>query len=163
MIPLLLLGCAFGPGHGFGEIAAADLAVAFEPGEARDLGDGWVLANTGDRFTLDTLVFTVESLDLLALEGGGSATFDPANPPAGYSLCHGGHCHADDGRGRPPGAGERGDEGDQGMVDTHGTSPTRFGRDGPHELSTAWNVARIARLESILLRRIDETPGRVLE
>lgn len=98
MIPLLLLGCAFGPGHGFGEIAAADLAVGFEPGEARDLGDGWVLANNGDRFTLDTLAFTVESLDLLALEGGGSATFDPANPPEGYGLCHGGHCHADDGR-----------------------------------------------------------------
>ena len=26
------------------------------------------------------------------------AGLDPAKPPAGYSLCHGGHCHADDGR-----------------------------------------------------------------
>jgi hypothetical protein len=29
--------------------------------------------------------------------GGGGGTFDPANPPPGYSLCHGGHCHSDDG------------------------------------------------------------------
>ncbi|RAL25332.1 hypothetical protein DL240_03735 [Lujinxingia litoralis] len=28
----------------------------------------------------------------------GSADFDPANPPPGYSLCHNGHCHSDDGR-----------------------------------------------------------------
>ncbi|MNS53348.1 hypothetical protein D3C72_861010 [compost metagenome] len=30
-------------------------------------------------------------------QAAGSATFDPANPPPGYSLCHGGHCHRDDG------------------------------------------------------------------
>ena len=29
---------------------------------------------------------------------GSGAAFDPAHPPDGYSLCHGGHCHADDGR-----------------------------------------------------------------
>lgn len=29
---------------------------------------------------------------------GGDVPFDPANPPPGFSLCHGGHCHADDGR-----------------------------------------------------------------
>ena len=34
----------------------------------------------------------------LAPEGTGAVDFDPANPPAGYSLCHNGHCHADDGR-----------------------------------------------------------------
>ncbi len=34
------------------------------------------------------------------LVGGAAGTprgFDPANPPPGYSLCHGGHCHRDDG------------------------------------------------------------------
>ena len=30
--------------------------------------------------------------------GGQGAAFDPSNPPAGYSLCHAGHCHHESGR-----------------------------------------------------------------
>jgi len=30
-------------------------------------------------------------------EGGSGGTFDPSNPPPGYSLCHNGHCHSDEG------------------------------------------------------------------
>lgn len=42
--------------------------------------------------TFDALVVSQD----LATDGG-TDTFDPADPPAGYSLCHNGHCHADSG------------------------------------------------------------------
>jgi hypothetical protein len=52
-----------------------------------------------DAVTLERLTLEVESVgfDALAPSGGGG-TFDPAHPPPGYTLCHGGHCHAEDGR-----------------------------------------------------------------
>lgn len=40
-------------------------------------------------------------LDVIRLyragSSGGVVDFDPANPPPGYTLCHGDHCHADSG------------------------------------------------------------------
>ena len=98
MTPLALaLGCAFGPGEGFSEVAGATLRVALEPGAARDLGDGAVLTDQAYAVELDAMTLAVDALALQELQGGGSAEFDPSDPPAGYSNCHGGHCHADDG------------------------------------------------------------------
>lgn len=97
MLPLLLLGCAFGPGQGFGELEAASLTAVFSPGAARDLGGGEVLSQDGYAVRVDTLALDLGDVELLALSGGGSATFDPANPPEGYTLCHGGHCHSESG------------------------------------------------------------------
>jgi hypothetical protein len=95
---LACTACADGPGHGFATLESATLHASFEPGVARDLG-GAVLTNRGYQVSLEALELDVESISLEALEGAGSgALFDPSHPPAGYSLCHGGHCHADDGR-----------------------------------------------------------------
>jgi len=49
------------------------------------------------RIALTELEITVDSLTFVAGESAALA-FDPADPPAGYSLCHSGHCHSDDGR-----------------------------------------------------------------
>jgi len=90
--------CADGPGHGFATLEAATLHASFEAGAARDL-DGAVLTNRGYIVRLDSLQLQVDRLTLEALEGGGGGTvLDPARPPPGYTLCHGGHCHAVDGR-----------------------------------------------------------------
>ncbi|MFN7143193.1 MAG: hypothetical protein ACK4YP_05410 [Myxococcota bacterium] len=95
---LLLLGCATGPGAGFGEIATAELSAAFAPGEARDLGGGEVLTQDGYAVRVDRFVLTFDDLALLALSGGASGeAFDPADPPEGYTLCHNGECHREDG------------------------------------------------------------------
>lgn len=93
----LLLGCAWDAGHGFGTVEAATLEGHFEPGPARAI-DGGFLTDLGYRITLDELAVETEELglDSLASSGGGE-TFDPAHPPPGYTLCHGGHCHAEDG------------------------------------------------------------------
>lgn len=98
LVPALLLaGCTFQAGEGFGRIAAADLDLAFEPGAARDLGDGAVLTDQGYTVALTELTLSVGRVELQELQGAVGVVFDPANPPDGYSLCHGGHCHADDG------------------------------------------------------------------
>lgn len=55
----------------------------------------------GNGFELEVQQFTwhVEAIELaLAPPSTASIDFDPSAPPAGYSLCHNGHCHADDGR-----------------------------------------------------------------
>lgn len=93
----LLAGCTFQPGGGFGELTDARLSVALEPGAARDLGDGAILTDEGYAVAFDTLTLELGALQLQELQGATDVTFDPADPPDGYSLCHGGHCHSDAG------------------------------------------------------------------
>lgn len=97
LLPLLgLAGCAIGPGHGYGELSPVAFSAALTPGAARDLG-GAVLTDQGYAVALDAFTWEVGSLHLMELQGGSGGTFDPATPPEGYGLCHGGHCHRDDG------------------------------------------------------------------
>ncbi len=92
-----LAGCATGPGTGFATLRDLSLDAAFDPGAARDLGDGRFLTDQGYAVRWTALSADVDRLALQELQGGGAA-FDPAEPPPGYTLCHGGHCHAEDGR-----------------------------------------------------------------
>ena len=91
--------CAFEPGHGFATVESASLDARLEPGPARDLGNETVLSDLAYEVHLDSAELTIEKVELQELRGAsGGAAFDPASPPPGYSNCHGGHCHADDGR-----------------------------------------------------------------
>jgi hypothetical protein len=93
-------GCTFEDGKGFATLQSASLSAHFEPGPARDLGNGVVVTSQGYQVALTRAVLAVEALTLDELREGSASggSFDPAHPPPGYSLCHGGHCHADDGR-----------------------------------------------------------------
>lgn len=91
----LLTACTLEPGTGFATLDEVVLEVAFEPLEARDLGGGLVLTDTGARVQIDHLVLDLGELRLEELVGG--VSFSEQDPPDGYSLCHNGHCHADDG------------------------------------------------------------------
>lgn len=96
---LALSGCAIGEGHGFVTVEESTLRVALEPGAARDLGGGTILTDLGFEVTLATATVAIGAVSLDELTGtGGGGSFDPSSPPAGYTLCHGGHCHSDDGR-----------------------------------------------------------------
>jgi len=92
-------GCTFEPGTGFATITEAEVAAFFEPGAARQLDDGNLLTDLGYHIDVEELSLRVESisLDEFRASGGSEGSFDPADPPPGYTLCHGGHCHADDG------------------------------------------------------------------
>lgn len=92
--------CTIDAGHGFATMTEGELHMRLDVSRARDLGDGAFLTDQGYRVALNELTLRAERLTLLELQGGGggeTASFDPANPPAGFTLCHGGHCHADDG------------------------------------------------------------------
>jgi hypothetical protein len=95
-----LVGCTFEDGKGFATLESASLSARLEPGAARDLGNGVVLTSQGYRVALTRASLGVEAITLNELREGSasSGSFDPAHPPPGYSLCHGGHCHAEDGR-----------------------------------------------------------------
>lgn len=89
--------CAFDAGDPWAR-ASFELSVGFEPGAGR-LDDAGRLVTPGDwAIALETPTAHVDSVVLSMAGTGGATSFDPADPPPGYSLCHNGHCHADDGR-----------------------------------------------------------------
>jgi hypothetical protein len=88
--------CAFEPGQPWG-VAEFDVTASFDPPDSR-LENGALKTSKDYRVELDTLEVEFDVVELEIASGGEVAAFDPANPPEGYSLCHGGHCHSDDGR-----------------------------------------------------------------
>ncbi len=95
-VPFASTGCAFDEGSGFATLESARLRARFEPEAARTLDTG-VLTDLGYVVELQALELTLSQAHLDELSGASDESFDPASPPAGYSLCHGGHCHSDDG------------------------------------------------------------------
>lgn len=106
VVALAGCGCTFSPGDWF-----ANLEPTFEgryvlrpdrnvtgdvPGEPS--GDGWQKLNTLYEIKVTRAVLTVREVELHELDTAAQpGTFDPSRPPPGYSLCHNGHCHRDDG------------------------------------------------------------------
>ncbi|MEB3205037.1 MAG: hypothetical protein VKP57_10095, partial [Candidatus Sericytochromatia bacterium] len=104
-VVLVAAGCATLPGEGFGVVTDASLVMRWQ-GQGRapaDVPGTWLSA--GYRYVLDTegLSVRIGQMVLEGTDGASSAgaigtVFDPARPPAGFTLCHNGHCHATDGR-----------------------------------------------------------------
>ncbi|RKG99818.1 hypothetical protein D7X74_39070 [Corallococcus sp. CA047B] len=93
----LLSGCALDAGEGFA-VLEPSVQAAYTPLPRRDAGDGYQALASDFQLRMDSGAVSLGSIDLLASSGGGGATtFDPSSPPPGYSLCHNGHCHSDDG------------------------------------------------------------------
>lgn len=86
----LLGGCTFTPGGPMSTLAEVRVTGGVASEELA-LEDG----RTVSLETAEVLLGTV-TLQRLA-SGGGGGSFDPASPPEGFSLCHNGHCHYEDG------------------------------------------------------------------
>ncbi len=93
-IAVLASGCAFDDGESWAN-ATFELQTEFDA--AGRLREGRFQTSKDYEVELDSLFVTVGAMSLNA-GAESAANFDPANPPEGYSLCHNGHCHADDGR-----------------------------------------------------------------
>ncbi len=94
---LLLLGCANEAGLPWGQLHA-QAALRFDPPPGRLTPTGALKTANDERLSGLTLrARLAEVVVRTAPFDDGVAGFDPANPPAGYSLCHNGHCHAADG------------------------------------------------------------------
>ncbi|MDB5099567.1 MAG: putative lipoprotein [Cyanobacteria bacterium RYN_339] len=103
-LALLGAGCAWGPGTSFGTVVGGPVSASLPLTAGRtDTPDGSWKTSNGYGIKLDGNAVTLElnNVALLApptaASGGGGGTFDPAHPPAGYTLCHNGHCHRTDG------------------------------------------------------------------
>ncbi|WP_223634145.1 hypothetical protein [Corallococcus sp. EGB] len=98
LLPVALLtGCAFDAGEGFA-VLEPSVEAAYTPLSRRNAGDGYQALATDFQLRVDAGAVSLGSIDLQASSGGGgSTTFDPSSPPPGYTLCHGGHCHREDG------------------------------------------------------------------
>jgi hypothetical protein len=100
LVPLCLAGpaCTLEPGGWFGSLSAS-LTAAYGLRPDRDAGDGWQRLSNDYQVKVTAARLELGDIRLLAAgEGSAMARFDPARPPAGYSLCHNGHCHRADGR-----------------------------------------------------------------
>lgn len=93
---LLMSGCAWEEGEPFATVAP-QLEARYTPLADREEGMGWQRLASSYEIRVDRLVIDAGALSLVSA-GSDALGFDPANPPPGYSLCHGGHCHSDDGR-----------------------------------------------------------------
>ncbi len=96
MIALQLLACTLDAGDPWVALAGGEVSAAFAPG-ARELPEGGVVSDLAATWRLDGFEVELAAVELVELQGAGGVEFDPASPPPGYSLCHGGHCHAEDG------------------------------------------------------------------
>ncbi|HMR10666.1 MAG TPA: hypothetical protein PKA88_33040, partial [Polyangiaceae bacterium] len=94
-VALLGTACTFERGTAYASVESAQLDVRFDPGAARDLGGNTVLTDLGYAVHVSSFTLDIGDLSLQELKSSGSesqGSFDPANPPPGYSSCHGGHC-----------------------------------------------------------------------
>lgn len=94
MLAWSLGGCTFDDGQPWGQ-AELNLTVNAQP---RLDDQGRWLTPRDYAIKVEQLRLELGALRLSMRPAGGVTTFDPASPPSGYSLCHNGHCHADDGR-----------------------------------------------------------------
>ncbi|MEZ4266773.1 MAG: hypothetical protein R3F39_10375 [Myxococcota bacterium] len=90
-------GCAFSDGDPWARASLA-LVARFEPEAARLDSEGRLITADDYAVSIARLALVADDAGLRMGSGGASGDFDPAQPPDGYSLCHGGHCHASDGR-----------------------------------------------------------------
>ena len=104
LLALAAGGCTFEDGVGFA-LLSGKLYSTFpgaQAASARMSTDGWFKSDNSFELKLSAMTLKVRDLRLQgggssagssAASSSGSCTFDPANPPAGCSLCHGDHCH----------------------------------------------------------------------
>ena len=89
----LITGCVSEDGESWGEISIllsvdSELDSRIQEDQLRTAQDYMISL---ERFDVTIDVVKVN------LAADTALNFDPADPPEGYSLCHNGHCHADDG------------------------------------------------------------------
>lgn len=92
---LSLSACTTDDGRPWGEIRPT---LVVEQDFTEQLQHGALRSNEGFLIEIEELALVLEAFELALADGSAPTSFDPSNPPDGYSLCHNGHCHHADGR-----------------------------------------------------------------
>lgn len=87
--------CACDAGEPFATVSPRLEAGVAVP-EGRDAGMGW--QRLASSYELRFTELSITAGDAVLIDTAEAIGFDPRMPPPGYSLCHNGHCHSDDGR-----------------------------------------------------------------
>ncbi|HEY0705597.1 MAG TPA: hypothetical protein VGG33_02310 [Polyangia bacterium] len=95
-VGLLVAGCDLSPGNWFLNLTP-QLEARYQELPERAVEPGWQKLASEYQVRVSTAELQIRKIDLLSTATA-LGTFDPANPPPGFSLCHNGHCHAADGR-----------------------------------------------------------------
>jgi len=93
----LTVGCAWSDGQPWGR-AELSASIAFEPPPGRLTQDGLLRTSSDYGISLESFEIYIATVEVNTSANRDVISFNPARPPAGYSLCHNGHCHTDDGR-----------------------------------------------------------------
>ncbi len=95
-LALTCWGCAIDDGSPWGRLSAT-ASVQWQPPVDRLTAAGELLTVNNEAVALSTIAVKIASVRAVMATTTTDTKFDPANPPPGYSLCHTGHCHKDDG------------------------------------------------------------------
>lgn len=89
--------CAWEPGNPWGVL---QLGVQVRATVAADrlLPDGRFKTASEYLWRYEHFEVELDAARVVVVPDTAKLSFDPAKPPTGYTLCHGGHCHATDGR-----------------------------------------------------------------
>ena len=87
------VGCTLSDGDFFA-VVDARIEGEIDVGDRETDGE-WIKLASSYELRIDSL--TLDTGDVLLSSAQAASSFDPANPPEGYSLCHNGHCHGPDG------------------------------------------------------------------
>lgn len=92
----LTLSACLAPGQPWG-VLDAELVGTFDPEASRLDDQGRLKTNLSFAVDIEDISLDATSMTLALASEADLSSFDPAEPPEGYSLCHNGHCHRDDG------------------------------------------------------------------
>ncbi len=90
----VLTGCTFSDGTPWGRIERAELSIELSVPDGRLDTQGRFKTSLDYRIELTSLRVDYTRLSV-STQAKGTKVFDPAQPPAGCTLCHNGHCHCD--------------------------------------------------------------------
>ncbi len=95
-LSILSPGCAIDGGGPWGRLDV-ETQLSWQPKSDRLSIEGELLTVNDEALALEKVALKVERVRAILATESKVVSFDPANPPPGYSLCHTGHCHKDDG------------------------------------------------------------------
>jgi hypothetical protein len=96
LVTAAVSGCALDPGQPWGRLSLT-ASARFAPSASRLTASGALKTVHNEAIKLADVRLRVASVSATVAGDATDISFDPASPPAGYSLCHNGHCHRDDG------------------------------------------------------------------
>ena len=97
ILALLAHGCTFvRDGEPWAEVAGT-LEARLDVPPGRAAGGDFQKLDTDYQVSITALRVVVGPIELRSGAGSTALAFDPAHPPPGYTLCHNGHCHREDG------------------------------------------------------------------